>query len=552
MALRSNGYDVDTPYIPSFTYQSPYLVDYKAMDYTSVFKARTDLLLKIRADKTWDIVKRYYADGNACAFIEDWLVTYDPRLAARNLPSTIPLILFPRQVEYVEMLEAAYSDGEDVIVGKSRDMGVSVVTLAWMTYKWVFDPGFKGSVGSRKEDLVDKIGDTDSLLEKVRIYLRYLPREILPYKYKERDHARRLNIVNPMTGAAIKGEGGRKMGRGGRSTVYLVDEAAFLEDPESVDAAISENTRCRIDISTPNGPANPFADKWFRNEAVLAFPFHWTQDPRKDKDWYETKKLKLQDPRTIAQELDLDFDTSGEESVIRREWVDSSVALRQYLQDIDELPDRKRYPCVAGSDVGGGVAENTYIPVWGPIVGDLAAWVDGDTTRTAEKLSRLAKQDGATRLKYDSIGVGRGVASTLKRLPTLSSGVNVGNSPTTNLWPDGRRAKDKFRNLKAEIWWILRDRLRKTHDHWCWLNDPNTGCEYAIDDLLLLPDTDKDFLEQLTLPGYKMLETGKIAIESKDELARRGVKSPDRAEALVIALSPILRPATFGTADGIA
>jgi len=112
-------------------------------------------------------------------------------------------------------------------------------------------------------------------------------------------------------------------------------------------------------------------------------------------------------------------------------------------------------------------------------------------------------------------------------------------------------AKHKFRNLKAEVWWILRDRLRKTYDHWCWVNDSETGCQYRLDELMLLPPNDKEFLEQLTLPGYKMLETGKIAIESKDELARRGIKSPDRAEALIIALAPIRKPAAFGVADGI-
>jgi len=232
--------------------------------------------------------------------------------------------------------------------------------------------------------------------------------------------------------------------------------------------------------------------------------------------------------------------------------VDSSVALGQWLRDQNKFPNRKNYVPVAGADIGGGVAENTYVAVWGPIVGDLISWVDGDTTRTANKLSTFARQDGVSRLKYDSIGVGKGVASTLKRLPTVSTGINVGNAPSLNIWPDGRTARNKFRNLKAEIWWTLRDRLRKTHDHWCWINDPSTGCEYPLDELLFLPPGDKDFLEQLTLPGYKMLETGKIAIESKDELARRGIKSPDRAEALVIALAPIRRPATFGYADGIA
>ena len=551
MALRPNGYDPDTPYVPNHKYQSPYSLDFKQPDYTEVFRARSAFLQRIRADKSWEVVKRFYADGNACAFIEDWLVTYDPRLAARGLPTTVPLILFDRQIEYIERLEENYATGTDMQVGKSRDMGVSVVSLAWLTYKWLFEEGFKASVGSRKEDLVDKIGDTDSLLEKVRIYLRYLPVELLPYGYKERSHARRLNIVNPVTGAAITGEGGDNIGRGGRSAVYLVDEAAFLERPDKIEAALSQNTNMRLDVSTPNGPAGPFADKWFNNELVDAFPFHWTQDPRKDREWYEKEKLRIRDPKTIAQELDLDFHTSGEESVIRAEWIDSSVALRRYLEDSGQLPERNRYTCIAGADIGGGVAENTYVAVWGPIVGDVVSWVDGDTTRTAQKLTKFAKQDGVTRLKYDSVGVGKGVAATLKRLPILSTGINVGNAATLTMWPDKRRARDKFRNIKAEVWWTIRDRLMRAHEHWCWLNDPDTGREHDIDSMLLLPGTDKLFLEQLAAPGYKRLETGKILIETKDEMARRGAPSPDRAEALVIALAPIRKPAVFSRATGL-
>ncbi len=552
MALRANGYDPATPYVPKHSYVSPYAVDFKDPDYGAIFHQRAQRLDTIRRDDAWHIVKRFYADGNACAFIEDWLCTYDPRLGARGLPTTIPLILFPRQIEYIELLEESYATGQDIVVGKSRDMGVSIVSLAWMTYKWLFAPGFKGSVGSRKEDLVDKIGNPDSLMEKVRMYLRFLPNELLPLGYNERKHARRMNIVNETLGSSITGEAGDNIGRGGRSTAYLVDEAAFLERPESIDAALSQNCNMRIDISTPNGPANPFANKWFHNEEIKAFSFHWTQDPRKDREWYDKEKKRLQDPRVIAQELDLDFDTSGEESVIRVEWIDASVQLKKWLRQQDLLPNPEEFPTISGADIGGGVAENTYVAVSGPIVGPLTAWIDGDTTRTAERLTRLAKKDGAGKLKYDSIGVGKGVASTLKRLPVDSAGVNVGAAPTTRMWPDGKRSKDKFRNLKAEVWWTLRDRLRKTYDHWCYINDEETGAFYKLEELILLSDEDEEFLRQLSLPGYKVLETGKIQIESKDELARRGVRSPDRAEALIIALSPVRSKMKIRRATGLA
>lgn len=546
--LRDECYDPETPYTPNPKYVSPYKVDFKNPDYGEIFKIRAERLDVIRSDGTWDLVKRYYADGNTCAFIEDWLCTFDPRLSARGLPTTVPLILFPRQVEYVELLDECYHSGQDLTVGKSRDMGVSVVTLAWATHKLLFLPGTKISVGSRKEDLVDKIGNSDSLLEKVRQFLRFLPMELLPPGYSERKHARHLNITNPQNGSSITGEAGDNIGRGGRSSAYIVDEAAFLERPESIDAALSQNCNMRIDVSTPNGPVNPFANKWFENEMVKAFAFHWTMDPRKDKEWYDKECKRLQDPRTIAQELDLSFNTSGEESVVHAQWIKSSIDLRVYLESINDLPPKVHG--IAGCDVGGGVAQNTYVPRWGPLVGNVVAWVDADTTRTAEKFAALAKTQNIELIKYDSIGVGRGVASTMKRLPVKSQAVDVGKSPSNTVWPDNKKAKDKFNRLKAELWWIVRDRLQKTHDHWCWLNDPMTGKQHKIEDLLLLPEDEPELTRQLATPGYKVLETGKIQIETKAEMLKRGVLSPDQAEAVIVSFSPVIMPPVYRRAVG--
>src|SRR5690606_36598743 len=119
----------------------------------------------------------------------------------------------------------------------------------------------KSSFGSRKEALVDRLGDPDSIFEKARMMLRMLPAEFLPKGYDERQHATFMKLINPENGATITGEAGDNIGRGGRSGIYYVDEAAFLEHPERVDAALSENTDVRIDISSANGNANPFYQK---------------------------------------------------------------------------------------------------------------------------------------------------------------------------------------------------------------------------------------------------------------------------------------------------
>jgi phage terminase large subunit len=550
MSIRPASYDPNTPYEFKGKYKSPYELDFQNPDYYSIFAERSRRLAQIRKDNSWNVVKRYYADGNVCAFVEDWLLTYDPRLASRGLPTTMPLILMDRQIEYLEELTYCYDNSKDLVIGKSRDMGVSIISLAWATHAWLFRPGVKVSVGSRKESLVDTLGQMDALLPKVRAYLKFLPHELLPDGYSENKHARYLRILNPVNGASITGEAGDSIGRGGRSSIYFVDEAAFLERPEKIDASLSQNTNCRIDLSTPNGPANPFARKWLENEDIRGFAFHWTQDERKDRDWYDREVKRLNDPRVIAQELDVSFDCSGEESTINSAWVQSSMRLHKHLIDTDAMPDFGSG--VAGCDVGGVRDENVFVPVHGPVVGKSIGWLDEDTTRTAEKFAAYAEAQNVTSIKYDTIGVGRGVASTMRRLAIESIPVDVGKSPTRAVMPNGRKARDLFRNLKAELWWILRSKLNKTHDHFLWLStDGEQGAEYPLDELLLLPLDDAQLIKELSIPGYKTLETGKIQIEGKDELRRRGVSSPDRADALVLAMAPAAPIFKFRRSRGI-
>jgi phage terminase large subunit len=248
-----------------------------------------------------------------------------------------------------------------------------------------------------------------------------------------------MRILNPVNGASITAEAGDSIGRGGRSSIYFVDEAAFLERPEKIDASLSQNTNCRIDLSTPNGPDNPFARKWLENEDIRGFAFHWTQDERKSREWYDAECKRLNDPRIIAQELDVSFDCSGEESTINSLWVQSSMRLRQALEEAGELPDFGAG--VAGCDVGGVRDENVFIAVHGPIVSKSIGWLDPDTTRTAEKFAGYADMQNVRTLKYDAIGVGRGVASTMRRLAIESQPVDVGKSPTRDVLPTGRKAR---------------------------------------------------------------------------------------------------------------
>jgi len=526
-------------------------LDFKNPEYTAVFKERTKRLTGLREDNAWHLVKRYYADGNYVDFIEDWLVTYDPRMNARGKPTMIPFLLFLKQAQYIGWLQDRKVAIEDGLCEKSRDMGISWCSLAFAVCEWSFCPGSKISFGSRKENLVDKLGDPDSLLEKFRIMIRMLPVELQPAGYSEQRHAKFMKIENPSNGAIITGEAGDNIGRGGRSTMYFVDEAAYLERPERTDAALFQNTSIRIDVSTPNGKDNPFAFKRHSGNTPV-FSFHWKDDPRKDDEWYRKECIRLGDEKIIAQELDLDYEASGEESIIRHEWVRSSLALREYLRKRGELPRVNPMEGVAGLDIGGGKAENCYIPRWGPIIGKPVAWVKDDTTDVACRARDMAIQDGVRVVKYDAPGVGKGAAATFKRLEGVDAqSVNTGESPTNRIWADRNKAKDKFRHLKAELWWDARDRLRKTHQHWTWIQ--TSGLEGEKNDpmdLLLLPQ-DKELNAQLCIPTWHFMTGGKIMTETKEQLKVRGVKSPDRADTLILGLAPDKPKMRTGRTSGV-
>lgn len=524
--------------------------DWRKPDYTAVFRERSARFLRFKRDDAWDKAWSYYKRGNYADFIEDWMFTYDPRNVNRGLPAYVPFILFDHQREFVSFLFEHYRGRKGGLVEKSRDMGASWVALAFAVCVWLFEPGAKISVGSRKEALVDTLGDPDSLLEKVRILIRELPPELQPLGWNEQAHARHMKITNPENGSVITGEAGDNIGRGGRSSLYLLDEAAFVENPEKVEAALSQNTDVRFDISTPNGIGNPFYKKRFGG-AVDVFTFHWTKDPRKDDAWYAHQCATL-DPRVLAQEVDLDYESSGDDTVIQSKWVRASVSLRRHYEGTPAWREllRKNLDGVGGLDIGGGRAYSVFVSRHGPVVGTSEAWKTDDSINTAYRGIDLALSRGCRSLKFDTVGVGKGVLSVLRRQERVRAlPINTGTSPSLRRWPDGKSSRDKFTNLKAELWWTLRERLQKTFEHFMFIQGQG-GTQHPLDELLFLPD-DPKLNGELPLPGYTYLESGKIQIERKTRMAARGVASPDHADALVLTLAPAPSKARTGLTTGV-
>lgn len=107
----------------------------------------------------------------------------------------------------------------------------------------------------------------------------------------------------------------------------------------------------------------------------------------------------------------------------------------------------------------------------------------------------------------DSIGVGYNLVGIARMKDLYAIPVNVRETP---------KDPERFLNLRAELYWKLRDAL-----------DPDGDIQLALPDDQLLAS-------QLTAIKYKFNAKGKIQIESKEEMASRGLPSPDRADALAM------------------
>ncbi len=463
-------------------------------------------------------------------WINHWVWTDDPREDG----AALPFDTFQRQNELLAWLAEREREKEPGLVEKSRDVGATWIACCHVLHAWLYRGGFAAGFGSRKREYVDKKGDRKTIFEKLRFALYRLPKWMLPKDFNRRLHDSECKLINSENGATITGEGGDEIGRGDRTTMYFVDESASLEHPKLADAALAGTTNVRIDISTPKGTGNPFWQKRFSG-LFPVFTFHWKDDPRKTREevtkdgktvnpWYVAACRRLNnDPVLIAQELEIDYTASLEGVCIPAAWVRVAIDL--------PLPG-VRGRRVAGFDVADeGRNRNVFTPRCGPNILMPVDWHRGNTTQSAWRARDEAVALHLEEVAYDSIGVGAGIRgaweSAEQALGFYPRAVNVGKAPSDSWWPDGQTSKEKFLNLRAELWWKVRCRFEKVFEY------VTQGISHPFDEMISIPNHPQ-LIAELSMVLFQRMETGKIRIEPKDAMRDRGVQSPDFADSLVM------------------
>lgn len=495
-------------------------------------------------------------------FIEDWCQTFDPRNAGTDAKSTrMPLILFPRQRDFIEFLHECVKGEAGGLIEKSRDMGATWLAVSFSAWLFLFVPGATVGWGSRKEALVDRIGDMSSIFEKIRFQLRSIPRQFWPVKFTD-DNMSFMRIWAP-SGESITGESGDDIGRGGRTLIYFKDESAHYEHPEAIEAALSDNTRVQIDISSVNGLGNVFHRKreggleWSPGNPATrgktnVFIMDWSDHPEKTLAWYNERQSRAIDDGLLhifRQEVDRNYAASVDGVVIPAEWVKSAINAHIKL-GFEQHPNPK---CWAGLDVADGGGDRNALAIReGITLRSIEQWGERDTglttRRALDAASYYARKGRRVKVQYDSVGVGSGVKAESNRLAdddlmpkhvTLASW-NAGAQvlePDARVIPDDDESslnKDFYSNLKAQAWWQLRLRFERTHRA-VEANDPNM---YDQDELISLPadlPQLRTLQKELSQPTMSKNTRMKLLIDKQPE----GTKSPNLADAVVMAYWPV-------------
>ncbi len=184
-------------------------------------------------------------------------------------------------------------------------------------------------------------------------------------------------------------------------------------------------------------------------------------------------------------------------------------------------------PCAAAPSLPTGESEDVILAVdvarfgadrsvilrrRGDCVEDIRVLRQMDTMQLAGWVSAAIRECNPAQVYVDEIGVGAGVVDRLRELGHPVRGVNV-----------ARKAQQDglYVNLRAEGYWTLRQRF--------------TSGRISI-------PADNQLVGELAALRYGYDSQGRIKMESKDDMRKRNLPSPDKADALMLAfLAPSSR-----------
>jgi hypothetical protein len=336
------------------------------------------------------------------------------------------------------------------------------------------------------------------------------------------------------SGYSVGTAGNKSVGRSQTIQLFHGSEVAFWQFAEDhakgiLQAISSEEGTEVILESTANGIGNYFHQRWiaamsgYSDYQAIFVPWYWQPEytstiagfsPTEDEDYLLS--LYGQDGLTIEHLAwrrikisDLSKDIEAGLEQFKQEYPFS--ATEAFLNPIANVFINARHvikarkasvegigALIIGVDVAVSDRDRTaIIRRKGRLAYNLEKLGNHNTMEICGRLKRIIIEEHPTKVYIDCIGIGAGVVDRMQEMGyDCVEGVNVARSANE---------KDKFRNLRAELWAEMRD----------WL---------AQEMPVQVPDSD-DLHGELCSLGFKYTSSGLLQIESKDDLRYRNTET---------------------------
>lgn len=455
--------------------------------------------------------------------------------------SILPLTLNAAQTYLHDRLEAQRQRFGRVraLVLKGRQQGISTYVGGRFYHRVTHGRGLRCFILTHEQEA------TNNLFGMVDRYHQHCPSLVRPSTGAS--NAKELYFDRLESGYAVGTAGAKAVGRSQTVQLFHGSEVAFWPNASThfagVVQAIPDLPGTEIILeSTANGVGGEFHERWQQAEQgigdyeAIFIPWFWQAEYRRpvpndfelDEEeqayqaahgldleqmvWRRNKVAELKDPLLFKQEYPATaaeaFQMSGHDSYIPPELV---------------LKARKNESEAIGPLVIG------YDPAWKGSDRHSMAYRRGRKVEKIESRSKLDTMQGAgwakqvidtekpARMFIDVGGVGAGVYDRLIEMGygDVVTAINFGSSPfEPPPMDDQGRPKGGYANRRAEMWGKSKE----------WLSDPA-----GVD----VPDTDA-LQADACAPGYKYDSLSRVLLESKDDIRKRGLRSPDEWDAVAL------------------
>lgn len=402
--------------------------------------------------------------------------------------------------------------------------------------------------GVRTFILTHEAESTSALFEMTERYHENCPDYVTPETGAS--NAKELIFSDLDSGYKVGTAGNKSVGRGTTVQYFHGSEVAFwphaAEHAKGILQAIPDSPDTEVILeSTANGVGNYFHQQWMRAESgesgyqAIFVPWFWQNEYRKSvpedfrpsqeeselMDIYGLDASQILFRRSKIHELSADgidgtmafkqeypmtaqeaFQVSGSDALIKPELVSKARSTKVLANG----------PLIIGVDPARFGDDRTAIirrrnrSVYG-----IETYSKRSTMEVAGIVHTIIGEEKPDQVAIDVGGLGSGVYDRLVELGhgDIVVAVNFGSSALN---------PNLYLNKRAEMWWEMRN----------WL---------AGDMPVMIPDSD-ELHGDLCAPQYKYDSQSRRKLETKDEMRKRGIRSPDIADALALTFAEPIRP----------